>query len=90
MSGRFWEAQLVVFYVSGRLGEDQLVVFYVSGRFWEARLVVFFVSGRWKKHYLTYFTLFFRLGRARKSNFCRILHVWKVEKALFDMFYMVF
>ena len=64
VSGRLWDAQLVVFYVSGRLGEDQFVVFYVSGRIWKARFVVFYVSGRSKKHYLTYFTLFFRFGKA--------------------------
>ena len=42
--------------------------FYVSGRLREARFVVFYVSGRSKKHYFTYFTLFFRFGRAFESN----------------------
>ena len=45
MSGRPWEAQLYVFYVSGKPLEASLYVFYVSGMPWEVRLYVFYVSG---------------------------------------------
>ena len=56
MSGRLWEAQSIVCYVSGRLREVHSVVFYVSGRLWEARPVVFYVSGKfWEAHSVVFY-----------------------------------
>ena len=83
MSGRLWDVQLDVFYVSGRVWEAQSLEFYVSGRLWEVQFIIFYVSGRLWEVQFAIFYVSGRLWEAQSLVFYVSGRFWEAQSIVF-------